>query len=284
MQNYRVQGRLGLRFARSDTKTILHVTEQATPLKVIRAFELESGGALVHLHNVSGGVLGGDRLDYHVELEAGTHAQLTTTSATRVYRHRYGAPHSVQHTTVQVGEGALLEILPDPVIPYAGSAYQQETRITLGAKAGLFWWETITPGRTARGETFAYDSLTLLSEIYVGDRPIAIERAHLQPGQRPMDSPLRLGHDLCFTTFYICKTDVPPAAWLSLEAELRVLALSLSESDAVRWGCSTLSAHGLAIRGLATHSRFLTAGLVAFWDTAKRSLYGCPAVPPRKIY
>jgi urease accessory protein len=43
--------------------TVLAASRQEPPLKVVRAFELEDGAALVHLHNVSGGLLGGDRLE-----------------------------------------------------------------------------------------------------------------------------------------------------------------------------------------------------------------------------
>ena len=48
-----------------------------------------------------------------------------------------------------VAENDLLELLPDPLIPFAGSAYQQQTQIDLADNAGLFWWETIAPGREA---------------------------------------------------------------------------------------------------------------------------------------
>ena len=105
----------------------MRVREVQQPLKVVRAFDAGDGAALVHLHNVSGGILGGDdfALDFRVGRDAG--AQITTTSATRVYRARQGSQSAVQRTTVWVEENGLLELLPDPLIPFAGSNYEQHT-------------------------------------------------------------------------------------------------------------------------------------------------------------
>jgi hypothetical protein len=104
----------------------LRVTRQDPPWKVVRAF-----GSLVHLNNVSGGVLAGDRLALDVEVQAGAAAQITTTGATRLYRHRTGASDSEQHARFWVADGALLEYLPDAVIPYAGTRHVQRTEIRL---------------------------------------------------------------------------------------------------------------------------------------------------------
>jgi len=279
-----VSGRLQLRFDCLDGQTVLNVVEQTAPLKVVRAFRQESGAALLHLHNVSGGILGGDRLDYHIDLGADTEAQVTTTSATRVYRRRAQTPPAVQSTTIRVGSGALLELLPDPVIPFAGSAYRQETHITLDDRAGLFWWELLAPGRIARGEVFEYDSLELLTSIYAADRPIALEHSLLEPKQRPLTSAVRLGGNLYFATFIVCKTDVLPDRWLALEGQLRLLAGELSAVPGMIWGVSTLPACGLVVRGMGAQGRSLTSGLLGFWQAARQVLYGRAAVPPRKIY
>lgn len=90
------------------------VRRQDPPWKVVRAFNLPGNTRLAHLHNVSGGILAGDRLALSVEVEPGAAAQITTTGATRLYRHRAGAADSEQNTVLSVGEGALLEYLPTP--------------------------------------------------------------------------------------------------------------------------------------------------------------------------
>jgi urease accessory protein len=95
------RGKLRLHFTRDSEhqRTQLIVREQCPPLQVIRAFPLSSGGALVHIHNISGGVLGGDQLALDVEVGPGAHAQLTSTSATRLYRSRPETPMSASNSS-----------------------------------------------------------------------------------------------------------------------------------------------------------------------------------------
>jgi urease accessory protein len=281
-----VEGRLHLSFHRSrDTgQTVMEVLDQRPPLRVVRAFPTGDSGALVHLHNVSGGVLAGDRLELQVDVQPDARVQLTTTGASRVYRAQAATPAAIQMNTIRVEEGGVLEYLPDPVIPFAGSRYRQETRIELTPGAGLFWWETLAPGREAFGERFDYNLLEIRLDLIADGQPIALERIRLEPHQRPLSSLARLGPCLYSTTFYICKVGVPSADWLALETRLNELAHTLSQPGWTLWGASALRAHGLVIRGLSVRSRDVPAGLLAFWRPAKQELYGEEIEPPRKIY
>src|SRR5260370_14501793 len=193
-ESSRVDGRLRLRFeARGDSKqTIFAESEQQLPLRIVRAFQLDDGGSLVHLHNLSGGVLGGDHLDLTVEVGPGAVAQVTSTGATRIYRSRKNAEPAEQRLQISVGDDGLVEYLPDQLIPFAGSSYRQETRIELGANAGLFWWETVAPGREARNELFAYDLLQLKTWISALGQPIAIQHMRIEPARRSTSSLARL--------------------------------------------------------------------------------------------
>src|SRR5260370_7088635 len=95
--------------------------EQRPPLQVIRALPISTGGALVHVHNISGGVLGGDQLELEVDVEPGAHAQLTSTGATRLNRTRPGVPDSNQTGRLAVRDAPLLAYLPHPLLPYPAS-------------------------------------------------------------------------------------------------------------------------------------------------------------------
>jgi urease accessory protein len=281
-----VKGRLHLKFVYHQERqsTQLAISEQQAPLQVIRAFPLDDRGALVHLHNLSGGILGGDQLTLSVEVGAGAHAQLTSTSATRIYRSRPEMLPAHQKQTVLVRQDALLEYLPDPLIPFAGSRYHQHTHITLEPGAGLFWWEVITPGRVARNEIFAYDLLQM--DLLIADpcRPIAMEAFKLEPRLRALSSPARLGAYYYTCSFYICRVGLAPTYWSNLEQDLSQLALQLTRPGEINWGVSTLVAHGLIIRAVSKQGHTITSGLQAFWNTARLALYGQAATPPRKIY
>ncbi|GAC1619886.1 MAG: hypothetical protein NVS4B11_11550 [Ktedonobacteraceae bacterium] len=280
-----VKGKLDVYFVqdKGEQQTRLLVREQKPPLKVIRAFPISYGGALVHLHNISGGVLGGDQLSLSVSVGHGAYAQLTSTSATRLYRSQGDVPAS-QTNTISIEEGGLLEYLPDPLIPFAGSRYQQHTSIELSQHAGLFWWETVAPGRLAKGECFAYDVLEMSLKIAVQGKPIALEHFALEPASRPLSSLTRLGPYRYFCSFYICKVGTETKQWQGLERLLGELAQQLSCSHEVSWGVSTLVAHGLVVRALSKEGRAIATGLPAFWKAAKLALYGREATLPRKIY
>jgi len=280
-----VQASLRLGFARDAqaNQTVMTASHQEPPLRVVRAFSIEHGAALAHLHNVSGGLLGGDNLSVNISLAAASRAQITTTGATRIYRAREDAAHTMVRIDVSVAEDALLEYLPDPAIPFAGARYSQRTVIRLAERAGLFWWEILAPGREARGEVFEYECVELKTDVLALGRPIAAERARLEPKKRAISSVARLGKYRTWATFYICRVGLGERLWLELEQELRAAIERLAEPGETLWSISTLAAHGLAVRCLARHGRNVLPGLHALWDAAKFRLYGQHAVPPRKV-
>ncbi|HYM10879.1 MAG TPA: urease accessory protein UreD [Bryobacterales bacterium] len=280
-----MDGRLRLRFERAHgaAGTTVRVEEQRPPLQVVRAFALDDGGALVHLHNLSGGVLGGDRLGLEIDVGPQAEAQVTSTGATRLYRSRREAPAATQVNQIRIGENALLEYLPDPLIPFAGSRYRQQTRIEMAAGAGLVWWETVAPGREACGERFAYELLELRLDIMAESRPVAAERLRLEPERRPLTSVARLGPYRYWASLYICLIDIEERRWLALERKMADVAGELTRPGEVVWGASALAAHGVAVRGVSVSAREVAAGLPAFWRAAKLHLWGREAVPPRKV-
>ncbi len=260
----------------------MHVDAQDPPLKVVRAFLQPNGGTLVHLHNVSGGVLAGDRLSLEIDVGAGAAVQVTSTGATRLYRHREGAQDSEQLVTIAVREGALLEYLPDPLIPFAGSRHCQDTAITLDSGATLFWWEVMAPGRLAAGERFAYDRLRMRSSIRGGGRLIVKENFLLDPKERPLASIARLGKYTHIASFYACQEGRTPADWRELEDRLNQVACRLTSGTV--WGASALACDGVIVRGLSAGGRDISAALLEFWRVSRRALTGEDPVRPRKVY
>jgi urease accessory protein len=264
-------------------QTILAASHQEPPLKVVRAFAVQDGAALVHLHNVSGGLLGGDRLELAVNVGAGAQVQVTTTGATRIYRPQAEALTILQTNEILVSENGLLEYLPDAVIPFAGARFSQRTSIRLAEGAGLFWWEILAPGREARGEIFEYESVEFATDLVAGGRLVAAERVRLEPKKRGLTSLGRLGAYRTWATFYVCRVGVRLAEWLEIEKELREVLGLIGRRDDALWGVSTLAAHGLVVRCAAKRGRDVLPGLREAWRVAKWRLYGRAAVVPRKV-
>lgn len=237
----------------------------------------------MHLNNLSGGVLAGDRLRLDVEVDPGEIAQITTTGATRLYRHRPRAVDSEHHAVISVGKDALLEYLPDAAIPYAGSRHTQRTEIELASGAALFWWEVLAPGRQAAGERFAFERLCVESEVRTGTRLVVRERFLLDPAARPLAVTARMHKYLHVASFYACHEGRPPAFWRALESRLNELARERTQSGEVVWGATMLASDGVMVRGLSVSSRWIHHALIEFWRQARLAVTGQEANPPRKI-
>jgi urease accessory protein len=273
---------LHLSFEPAPTGTILRVKAQQPPWRVVRGFPCASGETLAHIHNMSGGVLDNDQLEWRVDVAPAAQAQVTSTGATRIYRSRSADRIPHQHAIVHVGENGYLEYLPDPLIPFSGSRFKQTTRILLDRGASLIWWDRVAPGREASGEIFAYDLLRSSFELIAEGEPIAVETWTLDPKTRPLDSPARLAHFRHFASCYVCRAGEPAPYWRAFETVLQAQADRLSNPD-ILWGISMLRAHGLVIRGVAVNGRTLAHGLVELWGSAKHYLCGRVATLPRKV-
>ena len=263
--------------------TILRVLEQQPPWRVVRGFRTASGETLAHVHNVSGGILDRDSLSFEVEVGPGAQAQVTSTGATRVYRSRTPDCRASQSMRVSVASDAYLEYLPDQLIPFAGSRFDQSAHVELDRGGSLIWWDRVAPGREASDEIFRFESLTSRFELIADNQTIAIERWTLTPLVQRLDSIARLGPFRHFASCYVCRAGEPASYWRAFESKMQVVADQLSGSE-ILWGVTSLRAHGLVIRGVAVSGRALASGLVEFWKAAKWILCGRVATLPRKVH
>ena len=263
--------------------TILRVKQQQPPWRVVRGFKAASGELLAHVHNVSGGILDTDSLDWRIDVAPGAQAQVTSTGATRVYRSRTPLSIASQRAALTVGENAYLEYLPDQLIPFAGSRFDQSMRVDLARGASLILWDRVAPGREASGELFRYESLASAFELMAEAEPIAIERWTIAPMLRSVNAIPRLGQFRYFGSCYVCRAGEPAAYWREFESAMQEIADRISGPE-VLWGITSLRAHGIVARGVATTGRSLSDGLVEIWKAAKWHLCGRVATVPRKVH
>jgi urease accessory protein len=113
---------------------------------------LPNAGALAEVVflNTSGGLTGGDRLSYAVDLGAGARAVATTQTAERAYR--AGGGMARVNVSLTVGDGGWLDWLPQETIVFEGAALERRTTIRLGRNAGILALEAVILGRAAMGE------------------------------------------------------------------------------------------------------------------------------------
>lgn len=148
--------------------------QAASPL---RFFTPQAGrtAAWIVSTTLGGGLVGGDVIDVSMEVEAGARVLFTTQASTKVYGSTRAA-HQRLHARVE--DHALLVALPDPVAPFARSAYVQDVRCDLASDASLLIVDGFVSGRPAYGDHWAFDHYASRVEVVRDGR--VLFRDHLR--------------------------------------------------------------------------------------------------------
>ncbi len=268
-------GFLRLRFARSGGRTILAQSRFSLPLQALAPLTLDDGACYLMLLNPTGGVLGGDRLVTEIILEAGTHACLTTPSATRIYR---TSEHpAILETTIRVGDGATLEYLPDHVIPHAGSALHQSLRVEMAPGSRAIVLDAMACGRQAHGERWNFREMLSRTEIQVCGRPAYINCTRIVPAAMQPDQ-FGLMQDFDYMACLALFADGFPR-WREVVSAMNAV---LDGQPGVHGGASLLWTGGCVVRFLARSASDMTHANQRLWDAAREHVLGLPTFDPRK--
>lgn len=139
------------------------------------------GNALnVQVINPTAGLFGGDRLRSEISVESGATLRITNPSATRVHTMPEGRAEVLQR--FRVARGGSLVFIPSMLVPQRGSCLRQHTQMTVEPGGELVYADSMSPGRVASGEVFAFRELRMTTELYDGPRWNACENYRLCPG------------------------------------------------------------------------------------------------------
>lgn len=105
--------------------------------------------------NSSGGVAGGDRLDWSYAVEAGASATFASQAAERFYRALPADPPSHLRTRITLADGAAAEWLPQEGILFDRAALDRALEVEMAADGWFLGVESLLFGRTASGERVA---------------------------------------------------------------------------------------------------------------------------------
>ncbi|GIP34858.1 urease accessory protein UreD [Paenibacillus sp. J2TS4] len=234
----------------------------------------DSGQAYYYVMNPGGGYVDGDR--YRMSLELGERAQvlMTTQSSTKIYR----TPRQpvLQMTDIDMKSGSYLEWLPDPIIGYRDARYRQQTVIHMEKGATLISAEIITPGWSPDGSLFAYEELSLKTEIYLDRELVLYDRLKLRPGRQPMSGlGVMEGHTHYGSLFIIgeqAKTEF-------VSAMMEVLDVDRSSG---KIGVSELVVPGFAVRLLADSTQTVERSFGRIINYVRQQWFGKSPVSLRK--
>jgi urease accessory protein len=208
---------LALAFARRDERTMLARREHVGPLRVQKPLYPERDVCQCILVHPPGGIAGGDTIALDVRVDPGARAQVTTPGAAKWYRS--AGPQAHQSASFDVGEGAVLEWLPQGTIVFDGARANVATSVRLARGAIFVGWEVVCLGRIAAGERFQSGELRHRIDIERDGAPIWSERARLRAGSPLMYSAVGLNGAPVFGTFLTAAEAIDDALVSELRAE-----------------------------------------------------------------
>jgi urease accessory protein len=275
-------GHVRLGFERRGARTALIDLERRAPLLAQQALYYDEAMPdlpCVMIISTAGGVLQGDRNSIEIDLAAGCRAHVTTQSATKVQE--MDANYASQVQDIRLAEGAYLEYLPDPLIPYRNTRFITRTRISLAPSATLLYAEVLMPGRAHHGdgERFAY---AVVSSTVRAERPdgsaLCTEKFVIEPRHRDVRAGAVMGErDVYANVLLLTPREHAGAIFGAVAAEI-------DGARGVAGGASRLPRDaGLVYKVIGPDRETVEAKVRAFWALARKEVTGAD-VPPRFLW
>ena len=272
-------GRLRLGFEQRDGRTILADLESRAPCLAQRALHCDDAlpdMAWLFMITTAGCVLQGDRLALEVSLGAGARAHLTTQSATKI--HSMDANYAQQTQSFTLGEGAYLELLPEPLIPHRLARYASDTRITIPPSASMLCSEIVQPGRRHHhpDECFGATLLSLATRaVRPGGETLFSERLLIEPLRNPMrQSGVMEGFEVLGNVILCTPADKAERIHARVGAEVDL------EQGVAFGACRLPNDAGLVYKVLGRETAQVKARVRDFWEVARQEITGAEIPPP----
>lgn len=265
------RARLSLGFAPIAGRTAVTRRAHQGPLYCQRPFYPEPDGTC-HLYvlHPPGGVVGGDELDVDVNAASGSRVLVTTPAATKLYR--CPGARSLVSNRLSVEADAVLEWLPGETIAFGGARARLSTTIALEPGARFLGWEITCLGRPAAGDAFTTGVLEQRTELFLGGRPVVLDRTLTEGGSALWRGAWGWGgrsvHGLFLATL------ATGALVTELRESVRV------ESPGSLFGVTTLGTVTVC-RFLGERAQDARDCLTRAWQIARRHLLDKPACAPR---
>jgi urease accessory protein len=268
-------GQLELNYRRDGDRTVAH-DRHSGPLRVLQSLYPEGDGICHHvLVHPPGGIVGGDMLQVVARLRAGSHALITTPSATRFYRS--AGETARQSVVARVEEGARLEWLPLETICHSAALAENQLRFEIEPGGEMMGWDLVALGLPASGEAFEAGHYAQRIEL----PGVWLERATIRgDDHRLLDSPLGFaGHRVLATLWFATGTPMASDRREGLLDAARDLASSHALMRTA--GCSSPHAEVVVLRVLSARVEPAMQLLTAVWDRWRELGWNQGAVAPR---
>lgn len=252
----------------SGDKTTLHNKYHTAPIKIAKAFPLD-GQLGVIVMDVSPGLLDGDRYEMVWTSGRGSHVMITNQSYMKVHPSMPSGGSSL-HQMFQLGEDAIVEHMPEPIMLYKHAALQNVTEVQLQAGAVWMQADVLCPGRTLRGERFDYRCYSNAITVHYGEELIFSQKQRLEPARQTIHAPGCFDEMTHSAAFYLFSDRVNGELLEQLQHRLDSYAAPVGHLLIA--GASLTYKHGVAVTALSTAAWPLQQLMQELWQTARASV------------
>jgi len=139
-------------------KTIFK-SKSTSPYKLLKPTHDQEGRCILPVLHTAGGLVGGDLLEFEVNLEKNSKVLLTTSSAQKVYgsvgisKINPKGTFSKQKNLIKILENSHLEYLPQETIIFANGLYEQKFKVSISETSSFLFTDLIRLGRSSSGES-----------------------------------------------------------------------------------------------------------------------------------
>ncbi len=141
------------------------------PYKLMRATSTSDGRCELPILHTAGGLVGGDQLKVNVHAQKDSRSLVTSVAAQKVYgsvglsRISPKGLWAKQNCCFQIDEGANFEWIPQEVVLFANSLFQQRVQVDLSPCSSFLFTDVVRLGRTASQEKLASGCWRSILEI-----------------------------------------------------------------------------------------------------------------------
>ena len=225
----------------------------SAPMHLSKAYS-DGTTLLVNVVNQTAGIFGGDSIQTRVIIEPGARVLLSSPSAARF--HASQGRESRLEQTFHIRAGGCLDVFPEISIPQHASRSFQKTAIHIEQGGELIYLETVTPGRVASGEVFAFARYAWQTRIWVTNRLVHRECASIASDNHSL-----AGLTGFFPASYYAGLIVISPGSENWTLDFAHAVSSLGHPAALKIAASKLCSGGWSIRLVASDSLALRRGI-----------------------
>ena len=142
-----------------DVDKTIFKSKSTSPYKLLKSTHDKEGRCIIPILHTAGGLVGGDLLEFEVNLEKNSKVLLTTSSAQKVYgsigRSKINPEgmFSKQNNLITILDNSHLEFLPQETIIFANGLCEQKFKVFISENSSFLFTDLIRLGRSSSGES-----------------------------------------------------------------------------------------------------------------------------------